>query len=166
MLQNIFLIAGLYVLFGGLVSWYRTRDFMARCVKTKGVVVSHHYQKSYDEGDKTTTSFPIFRFIHQTTGKKYTVQSNVSRHLMEGQEIDVLYDPQNPEIAKIEKLSHTWMVPIAVTFLGVFFSFIGVLARRSITNTLGVFDQIIMVFIFFVFILTLAKFVKIKFDTL
>ena len=164
MLHNIFLIAGLYVLFGGLVSWYRTRNFLASCVKTKGVIVSHHYQTSNDEEDKTTTSFPIFRFNHPITGMEYTVRSNVSGRLEEGQEIEILFDPQDPENAKIDNLSHTWMIPIVVTFLGVFFSFLGILARNSITNTIGVFDQSIIVFLGVVFILTLVKFVKLNFD--
>ena len=129
MLQNIFLIAGLCVLFGGLVSWYRTRNFLARCVETKGVVVSHHYQTSYDEDDKTTSSFPIFRFNHPITGTEYTVRSNVSGLMQEGQEIEILYDPQNPKNAKINKLSHTWMIPIIVTIMGVFFSFLGIFSN-------------------------------------
>jgi len=164
MLQNIFLIAGLYVLFGGLVSWYRTKNFLARCVKTKGVVVSHHYQTSNDEEDKTTRSFPILRFNHPITGTEYTVRSNVSGIMQEGQEIEILFDQQDPENTKIDNLSHTWMIPIIVTFLGVFFSFLGVLIRNSITNTIGVFDKIILFFLSVAFILTLGKFVKIKFD--
>ncbi len=164
MLQNIFLIAGLYVLFGGLVSWYRTRNLLARCVKTKGVVVSHHYQTNNDEEEKTTTSFPIFRFNHPITGTEYTVRSNISGHLEEGQEIEILYDPQDPKNAKIDNLSHTWMIPIVVTFLGVFFSFLGILARNTTTTTVSIFDKIIIVFLAIVLILSLGKFVKIKLD--
>ena len=146
MLQNIFLIAGLYVLFGGLISWYQTSKFLVRCEKTKAVIVSYHYQTNIDKEEKTTISFPIFRFNHPRTGTEFTVRSNVSGHFEEGQNIEILYDPQDPENAKIDKLSHTWLIPIVVTFLGVFFSFIGVLARRSITNTIGVIDQIVIVF--------------------
>ena len=164
MLQNIFLIAGLCVLFSGLVSWYRTKNFLGRCVKTKAVIVSHHYQTSYDEDDKTTSSFPIFRFNHLITGTEYTVRSNVSGLMREGQEIEILYDPQDPENAKIDNLSHTWMIPIVVTFLGVFFSFLGILARNSITNTIGVFDKIIIVLLVVALILSLGKLVKIKLD--
>ena len=110
MLQNIFLIAGLYVLFGGLVSWYRTRNFLSRCMKIKGVVVSHYYQTGNDEDDETITSFPIFQFNHPITETEYMVQSNVSEFLQEGQEIEILFDPQEPEYAKIDNLSHTWMI--------------------------------------------------------
>jgi hypothetical protein len=162
MLQNIFLIAGLFMLFGGFVSWYRTRNFLARCVKTKGVVVSHHYQTSYDEDDETTSSFPIFRFNHPITGMEYEVRSNVSGSMQEGQEIEIIYDPEDPKNAKINKLSHTWMIPIIVTFMGVFFSFFGVLVRSSMTATVSIFDKIIIVLLVIVLILSLVKFVKIK----
>jgi hypothetical protein len=134
-------------------------------VKTKGVVVSHHYQTSYDEDDKTTSSFPIFRFNHPITGTEYTVRSNVSGLMREGQEIEVLYDPMNPESAKINKLSHTWMIPIIVTFMGVFFSFLGILARKSITATVSIFDKIVIVLLVIVLILSLSKFIKIKLDS-
>jgi hypothetical protein len=164
MLQNIFLIAGLCMLFGGLVSWYRTRNFLARCIKTKGVVVSHHYQTIHDEDDKTTTSFPIFRFNHSTTGTEYTVRSNVSGHMQKGQEIEILYDPQDPKNAKINKLSHTWMIPIIVTILGVFFSFLGILARNNVTTSVSIFDKFIVVFLVIVLILSLGKFIKIKLE--
>jgi len=73
MLQNIFLIAGLYILFGGLISWYQTSKFLEKCVKTKGIVVSYYYQTSSDGEEKTPTSFPIFRFNHPRTGIEYTV---------------------------------------------------------------------------------------------
>jgi hypothetical protein len=164
MLQNIFLIAGLCVLFGGFVSWYQTRNFLARCVKTKGVVVSHDYQTSEDEDGKTTTSFPVFRFNHLVTGMEYTVRSNISGLMQEGQEIEILYDPENPENAKINKLSHTWMIPITVTFMGVFFSFLGILARNTMTATFSIFDKIIIVLLVIVLIFSLVKFVKIKLD--
>ena len=55
------------------------------------------------------------------------------------------------------------MITIAVTYLGVFFSYIGVLARRSITNTIGVYDQIVIGFLVLVSIFTLGKYIKIKF---
>lgn len=164
MLQNIFLIAGLCVLFGGLVSWYRTRNFLARCVKTKAVVVSHHHQTSDDEDGKTTSSFPIFRFNHPKTGTEYTVRSNISGLMQEGQEIEILYDPENPKNAKINKLSHTWMIPIIVTIMGVFFSFLGILARNTMTATVSIFDKIIIVLLVIVFILSLVKFRQIKLD--
>jgi hypothetical protein len=164
MLQNIFLIAGLCVLFGGFVSWYRTKNFLKRCVKTKGVVVSHHYQTSEDENGKTTSSFPIFRFKHPVTGIEYTMRSNISGLMQEGQEIEILYDPENPKNAKINKLSHTWMIPIIVTLMGVFFSFFGVLARNTMTATVSNFDKIIIALLVIVLILSIVKFVKIKLD--
>jgi hypothetical protein len=162
MLQNIFLIAGLFMLFGGLVSWYRTRVFLARCVKTKGVVVSHEHQTDSEGDDKTTSSFPIFRFIHPITGTEYSVRSNVSGLMQEGQEIEIVYDPQDPENAKIDKLSHTWMIPIITTLLGVFFSFFGVLARNTTPTSIGVFDKAIIFILVIVLLFTLNKYVRIR----
>lgn len=164
MLQNIFLVAGLYVLFGGLVSWYKTSVFLAGCMKTKGLVVSHYYQTSSDEKDQTRSPFPIFQYYHPVTEMNYTIRSNVSGIFEEGKEIEILYDPNDPENAKIADITHTWMIPISVTFLGVFFSFIGILARNSVTYTYGVFDQIILIFLAIIFILTLNKALKIIFN--
>jgi hypothetical protein len=162
MLHNIFLIAGLCVLFGGFVSWYGTRNFLARCVKTKGVAVSHQYQTSQDEDGKTTTSFPMIRFIHPISGMEYTVRSNVSGSMRERQEVEILYDPDNPKNAKINKLSHTWMIPIIVTLMGVFFSFVGVLARINVNGIVGIFDKIIVVFLVIVLVLSLTKLFTVK----
>jgi len=164
MLQNIFLIAGLCVLLGGLISWYRTRDFLERCVKTKGVIVSHQYQISYDEDEKITSSFPIFRFTHQITETEYTVRSNVSGIMNEGQEIEILYDPENPKKAKINKLTHTWMIPILVTIMGVFFTFLGILARNTITPTISIFDKIMIFLLVIILILSSRKLIIVKLD--
>lgn len=157
MLQNIFLIAGLYILFGGLLSWYQTNKFFRRCEKTKAVIVSHHYQTNNKKQEKTKASFPILQYIHPKTGIEYRIKSNVSEHLEEGQEIEILFDPKNPENGKIADFYHTWMIPISVTFLGVFFSFIGILARNSMIKTYGVIDQIIIVFLVIILIFTLSK---------
>jgi hypothetical protein len=131
-------------------------------VKTKGVVVSHNYQKSYDKDDKTTSPFPIFQFKHPITGMEYTVRSNVSGLIPEGLEIEILYDPENPNQAKINKISHTWMIPITVTLMGVFFSFLGILARNTMTTTVSIFDKILIVLLVTVSFLSLGKFIKIK----
>ena len=157
MLHNIFLIAGLYVLFGGLISWYQTSKFFQRCEKTKAVVVSHKNQTSINNQEKNKTLFPIFQYYHPKTGIEYNVQSNVSKHFNDGQEIEVFFDPNNPENARIADLAHTWMIPISVTFLGVFFSYIGILVRNSVTDTYWLFDKIIIVFLAIVFIFTLGK---------
>jgi hypothetical protein len=84
--------------------------------------------------------------------------------MQKGQEIEILYDPEDPENAKINKLSHTWMIPIIVTFLGVFFSFIGILARINVNTTVTLLDQIILVILGIVLLSTLVKFVKIRFE--
>ena len=160
MLHNIFLIAGLYLLFGGLISWYQTSKFFQRCEKTKAVVVSHKINTSINN-EKTKTLFPIFQYRNPKTGTEYYVQSNVSKHLNDGQEIEVFFDPNNPENARIADLYHTWMIPISVTFLGVFFTFIGILVRNSVTNTYRLFDKIIIVFLAIVFILALGKLLQI-----
>ena len=157
MLHDIFLIAGIYVLFGGLISWYQTSKFFKRSEKTKAVVVSHQYQTSVNKEEETETSFPIFQYNNPKTGAEFRVQSNVSEHLGVRQEIEIFFDPNDPENAKIADLFHTWMIPISVTFLGVFFSFIGILARNTVTNTYSFVDKIIIVFLAIVFILALSK---------
>ena len=161
MLQNVFLIAGLLMLFAGLVSWYNTSSFLAKCVITKGLIVSHDIQTNQNEEDNSTTSFPIFRFEIPQNETKFTVRSNVSGQMREGQEIEILYDPQNPQDAKINSLSHTWMIPIIVTSMGLFFSFLGILVRNSVT-ILTIIDYIILVFLVIIMIMIIGKYVKLK----
>ena len=54
------------------------------------------------------------------------------------------------------------MIPIIVTFMGVFFSFLGILARNTMTATVSVFDKILIVLLVTVLFLSLGKFIKIK----
>ena len=159
MLQDIFLIAGLCILIAGLISWYNTGKFLAKCITVKGVIVSHEYQTSRDE--ENITSFPIFRFKLPQNETEYTVRSNVSGEMQEGQEIEILYDPLNPKNAKINSLSHTWMIPIIVTSMGVFFSFLGILVRNTVT-AMTIYDTVILILLVIILFGALIKYQKVK----
>jgi hypothetical protein len=56
----------------------------------------------------------------------------------EGQTIDVLYDPENPNKARINKWFNLYFVPMLLGFLGLVFGGIGVAVY--IASTLGYID--------------------------
>lgn len=113
----------LCIVFAALAIWlgWRSYTLTASGEVTEGTVV-----KLLEEDVSFTTSFtPIFEF--QANGETYRVQSQNSyrwwnRYLgiSEGSQIEVRYDPANPQTAEINSFWAVWNDPIIlgiVTFL-------------------------------------------------
>ena len=117
-------LVGALLLVIGIIIWINTRMFAARAQQVKGTVDHMKYTHSSD----STGYAPVFKF---TTLKGENIQ--VASHLYSnppefkaGQVVDILYDPQNPHRARINKGSNLYFVPLLLTGMGLLFFGIGV----------------------------------------
>jgi len=104
-----------------LFSLTRTRNFINISEKTQGTVILNIYQADSEGGGGYT---PIFEF-RTLQGKKVEVSSNLRTNPPQfkvGQIVEVLYDPKNPEGARINKGFNLYYVP---AFLGLFGLIVG-----------------------------------------
>lgn len=133
-------LTGIVILVVAAALTVRTLLFLHTSVATKGTVISNVLvAQSRDDGEQVTTNFaPKFSFI-AADGKTYTVVSvNASSppEFAEGEQVRVLYNPLNPNSARIDSFWQLWFAPILFGALGVVASAVGymwiqLLARRD-----------------------------------
>lgn len=117
--------------------WFRTRTFLETAQKAQGTVIRMVYSYDSDGGGGYS---PVYTF-RTIGGQVIEVTDNISTNppqFKEGQIIDVLYDPDNPGRARINKSFNLYFVPILLGFLGLIFGGIGIAVL--VASTLGLFN--------------------------
>ncbi len=136
----IFLGVGILLTVGGSIWAWNSFSFTQRAKATKGTIVAIDEQVSERKhnGEVTRRTFtyaPVFVF-RDTQGREYTVTASVrsaKRDYELGQEVAVLYDPADPQKASVDSFVALWLGPLALGFLGIVFSGIGlfmIVSRR------------------------------------
>jgi hypothetical protein len=96
--------------------WLNTIRFLARSVETTGTVV-RHVTRSGKYGSKIA---PVVQF-HTPEGKLIEFTENVSSDpliLIEGHDVKVAYDRENPERARIKSFQYLHLIPLIVAVVG------------------------------------------------
>ncbi len=117
--ENIIVILAAIICLG--ISTYlfiNTRKFVSTATKTKGTIV----RLDPCEGSKGGTIYlPIFEF-RTLDGQVITVAHDSAQKPAQyqvGQSIDVLYNPENPQGAKIGNSTNLYMLPVILAVGGV-----------------------------------------------
>jgi len=119
------LVGLLLVAIGGFLL-IRTRIFISKAQEVKGTVIRMVYSHSSEGGGGYS---PVYQF-RTLTGQTIEVADNLSSNppmFREGQIVDVLYDPENPNNARIKKWMNLYFVPLLLGGLGAVFGGIGVI---------------------------------------
>jgi hypothetical protein len=96
--------------------WTRTREFIVTARSGKGTVIR---MVSDSEGAYA----PVFKFTASngdSIEKQETVYSNPPSHAV-GDVIDILYDPNHPQTARVAKTSNLYFAPILLAVIGLVF---------------------------------------------
>ena len=124
------LIGGIVILAVGYYFYTQQKAFMETAQETTGVVesISRRTQSRYRDGIRYEEFeyYPIIAF--SIDGKSYTFNGSGSQHrsrYQEGQVVEVLYDPANPNSAQIKK-SQPMMTSCIFLGLGLTGSIVGV----------------------------------------
>ena len=126
-----FLLAALAMFF-----LIRTRIFINNSQQTQGTIT----QMVYSRDSESSGYIPVFRF-RTLQGQEVEVSGNLRTNppqFQVGQTIDVLYDPDNPQKARIKKWMNLYFVPALLGFLGLLFGGIGIAVVIAIQ--LGIFN--------------------------
>jgi hypothetical protein len=108
------------LIFGGLYWAYSTSEFERQAHKTIGTITSMKKSTSHTEGRVSYTYAPVVSY--NIDGKKYTHTSKVSSSNpthKTGETLTVLYDPQNPEDALIERGLWNYITQMVLIILGI-----------------------------------------------
>lgn len=141
----VFLLIGLGMLAGSVVSYQSTQDFIARSATTTGTVVELERRVSRDsDGNRSTVYHPVVRYS-VNGGREYRFRSNTGSNpaaYRRGEEVEVLYQPSNPGDAKINGFFALWGGSVIMGVLGLAFTglptatFVFGIRRRRMTERL------------------------------
>jgi len=121
----VFGLVGLLLAAIGVFIWMRTRAFMSTAQETKGTV-THMISSSGSEGGMVYA--PVFKFT-TIQGQVIEVEEKVYSNppqFQTGQAVDILYDPEDPNRARVKKWSSLYFVPLLLGGMGMIFGCIGI----------------------------------------
>lgn len=132
----VFPLVGLLLVVIGVFIFVRTRSFISSSQEVKGTVVRNAYHSGSEGGGYA----PVFGFT-TIAGQRVEVEDNMQSNppqFREGEVVDILYDPQNPSRARINKGMNLYFAPILLSIMGMIFGGIGlILLVFEILDLLG-----------------------------
>jgi len=109
-------LVGLLLLAIAYFLWTRTKEFVAQARPVKGTVIRM-------VTDIEGASAPVFKFT-ASNGDVIEKQENIYSRPPEykvGQIVDILYDPSNPQAARVGKTSSLFFTPVLLAAMGTIF---------------------------------------------
>ncbi|MFH1185490.1 MAG: DUF3592 domain-containing protein [Chloroflexota bacterium] len=134
------LIGGLLVLLA-VFFYMRTRSFIGRAKEAKGTVIQMVYRRNSSDSDSGGGYSAVYQFRTldgQTIAKQDSLSSNPPRFKV-GQQIDVLYEPGDPNKAQINNWMSLYFLPALLGGLGLISGGVGIaIAFPRVLEMLGV----------------------------
>jgi hypothetical protein len=128
LISGVFSAVGVGMLVGSFFAFTDTRSFISRAVEAEGQVIGlDRSRSSSGSGSSSTTYRPVVEFT-SATGKRIEFTSNVGSNPPShrvGESVRVLYDPVDPDSARIKSFFQLWFVFIIFFVLGLIFAAIG-----------------------------------------
>jgi len=131
-----FALVGAFFLGVGIYFTYARLDFLGRCSEARAVVVDVYWEEGYDsETGYYRIAYPVFQFADQRTGEQVAARSSVggpSPSCSVGQEVDILYDPENPTAdVLVKSFWDLWMAPVVCLPVGSMLTIVGLYIIRK-----------------------------------
>ena len=118
---------GVLLLVGGVIGLLHTKRFVSDAERATGTVID---LSSRTDSDGDVMYHPVVRFTNAEGRTVQFVSSTGSSPASEseGDRVEVLYDPDDPEDAKLSGFFDLWLWPIAFGALGGMFVFFSLFA--------------------------------------
>ena len=121
------IVGGLLALIGVFL-FIRTRIFIGKAQEVKGTLMQMVYSRSSSSSGSGGGYAPVYQF-KTLDGQSIVIQDSLSSNpprFQVGQEIDVLYEPGNPQKARINKWMNLYFVPVLLGGMGLIFGGVGI----------------------------------------
>lgn len=131
---GIFLLVGLGMLGGAVYSFVTTWRFIGGAIAADGVVIALEERWSSADGD--SAYFPRVAFETQDRRRfEFTGDTGSQPAAFDvGEPVRVLFDPAQPEMARIDSFFQLWLLPLILGGLGTVFSAFGLAATVSMAR--------------------------------
>lgn len=129
---GIFLFFGLVMLSVGCYIFYTNYTFAQTAVPVTGKVVDFDISYSTDDDGNTSTMYSgVFEYEYNGEMYRHTGEvASSSPDYDEGEEVEILIDPNNPNHALVNTFWDRWFVILIVGFFGVAFTGAGFMVLR------------------------------------
>lgn len=128
MFGSLFGVVGLGMLLGSWMAFTSTQKFLENSELSEGTVISNELHYSHDEeGNREKYYYPIVEFQTQE-GENVKFEADFGSYppmYQVGEQISIIYNPQNPTDAQINSFWTLWFVSILLLGMGGVFASIG-----------------------------------------
>lgn len=128
MFGSIFAGVGSIFAVTGIIMGLNTRSFVSTAIPTQGVVIDVVKRSSTDsKGRSSSVYYPVVKFT-TPSGEPTVFESNLGTYppqFRKGNEVELLYNPQQPDSVMINSWMDLWFLPVMFTSLGSIFVLIG-----------------------------------------
>jgi len=121
----VFSLAGGLLALIGMFLFVRTRVFIGKAQEVKATVTQMVYSHSSEGGGGYSPVYQFRTLDGQTIVIQDSLASNPPRFQV-GQQIEVLYDPGNPQNARINRWMSLYFVPVLLGGIGLIFGGVGI----------------------------------------
>jgi hypothetical protein len=125
----VFALLGVVMLVLGVVFYDKKQSFVANSVITNGKVVDVEQRRSTDsDGYASYSYYPVCEFI-TADGRTILFTSGIGSNPSSydvNEEVEIRYDPDNPQKASINSFFNIWMAPFILGLLGLIFLLVGI----------------------------------------
>ncbi|BAY15914.1 hypothetical protein NIES21_17350 [Anabaenopsis circularis NIES-21] len=112
----------------GIIVGVHTRSLIGKSISTSGTVIDLVRHTSRDSNGRSSTAYyPVISFT-SNSGKPIEFEANSGSNppaYTQGQKVEILYNPQEPESAKINSWLDLWFLAVMHTGMGSLFVVIG-----------------------------------------
>jgi len=124
-MKYLFMVSGVLLLLGAAMSYHNTSAFLASAVQARGVVIDLEEQ----HGEDGITYRPVVTFLDENKRLvRFTSRlGSSSAAYTPGQTIPILYLPNQPEDARIDRFFEHWGMVVIMLVLGIPFFLVGAL---------------------------------------
>lgn len=134
MLSLIPLVVGLLLIAACFISLSRMRTFVSKAQQTQGTIVDMVFSRgSSTSSNASYTYTPVFEF-RAMSGQMIRVKESVSSNppqFQVGETVEVIYDPEAPQGARIHKWSNLYLFPVLFGVMGMIITGIGIAVGYS-----------------------------------
>lgn len=119
----VLLIGGAMLIAGVFFTFYRL-DYLGRCLEAKAVVADIEWEliAGGEHHQFEWVGWPVFQFVDSRTGEQVTARGSTGSTdpaFSVGQEVDILYDPENPAVGiTVKSFWDLWLPSIVFPLVG------------------------------------------------
>lgn len=119
------LVFGIFLLTLAIFLQRKKAKWIHSCIKTNGIISSLKKQRVHDShGTINYTEIPVVKF--QYFGKEFYFENEVGgTGLKKGAKIEMYFNPEKPEDARIKSFFSLWILEFILAFIGMLFMLTG-----------------------------------------